>query len=278
MSENKKYYYLKLKENFYEQDHIKYVETLTNGYIYSNILMKLYLKAIKHEGKLMITEGIPYDPNNLEPLAKVIGHDPSHVCDAVNLAIDFKLIKIIDMRVMYITDIQNYIGHSSTEADRIRDYRSKLKQIESENKKAIKQQSKSVQMYDKSTPEIEIDTEIEKEKEKEIVDKKSTLLDSVYKEIENKYFKLFIDKFGNKPDYKYKRDRGILKTYIDKYGKDNVLNHIDIYFNHEIGDFYGYTITGLQSCYNKILTKTKNPARDIKLKTGAEVLESLEKE
>lgn len=168
MSDNKKYYYLKLKENFFDQDHIKYLEGMTNGYIYSNILLKLYLKAIKHDGRLMITEGIPYDPTNLEPLAKVIGHDPSHVCDAVNFAVDFKLIKIIDMKEMYITDIQNFIGHSSTEADRVRNYRKKLKEStqNSDNLPEKPDKDKGVQMYDKSTPELDI--ELEKEIELDI--------------------------------------------------------------------------------------------------------------
>ncbi len=160
MSDNKKYYYLKLKENFFYQDHIAYIESLTNGYIYSNILLKLYLKAIKYDGRLMITESIPYDPNNLEPLAKVIGHDPSHVCDAINLAVDFKLIKVIDMKEMYITDIQNFIGHSSTEADRIRAYRSKLKQLPDKIRTNVRK------TYNKSTPELELELELDIDKEK----------------------------------------------------------------------------------------------------------------
>ena len=51
-------------------------------------------------------------------------------------------------------DIQNFIGKSSTEADRIRKYRNKI----DEDKKLL--DNDVVQMYDKSTPEIEIEIEI----------------------------------------------------------------------------------------------------------------------
>jgi len=114
MSDNKKYYYLKLKDNFFDQDHIKYIESHENGYIFSNILMKLYLRSLKHEGCLRVTEMIPYDPKNIIPLSKVIGHDPSHVGNAINLAIDLGVMVIKEGREMWFTDIQNYIGHSST--------------------------------------------------------------------------------------------------------------------------------------------------------------------
>ena len=44
MAENRKYYFLKLKEDFFEQDTIVLLESLKDGILYSNILMKMYLK------------------------------------------------------------------------------------------------------------------------------------------------------------------------------------------------------------------------------------------
>ena len=41
MSETKKYFYLKLKENFFDTEEIKILESMENGYLYSNILLKL---------------------------------------------------------------------------------------------------------------------------------------------------------------------------------------------------------------------------------------------
>ena len=61
MADNRKYYYLKLKEGFFESDEIKILESMKDGYMYSNILLKLYLKSLRNEGRLMYRNVIPYD-------------------------------------------------------------------------------------------------------------------------------------------------------------------------------------------------------------------------
>ena len=48
MSDNRKYYYLKLKENYFDDDSIVLLESMQDGVLYSNILLKLYLKSLKH--------------------------------------------------------------------------------------------------------------------------------------------------------------------------------------------------------------------------------------
>ena len=45
MADNRKYYYLKLKENFFDSDSIVLLEDMKDGILYSNILLKLYLKS-----------------------------------------------------------------------------------------------------------------------------------------------------------------------------------------------------------------------------------------
>ena len=41
-------YYLKLKENYFDDDSIVLLESMQDGVLYSNILLKLYLKSLKH--------------------------------------------------------------------------------------------------------------------------------------------------------------------------------------------------------------------------------------
>ncbi len=43
MSKNKKYYWLKLKEDFFERDEIKIIESQKNGKDYINFYFKLLL-------------------------------------------------------------------------------------------------------------------------------------------------------------------------------------------------------------------------------------------
>ena len=58
MADNRKYYYLKLKENFFDSDSIVLLEDMKDGILYSNILLKLYLKSLKNGGKLQLDEHI----------------------------------------------------------------------------------------------------------------------------------------------------------------------------------------------------------------------------
>ena len=40
MADNRKYYYLKLKENYFDEDAIVLLESMQDGVLYSNILLK----------------------------------------------------------------------------------------------------------------------------------------------------------------------------------------------------------------------------------------------
>ena len=40
MSDNKKYYYLKLKDDYFDSDDLIVLENMPDGYLYSNILLK----------------------------------------------------------------------------------------------------------------------------------------------------------------------------------------------------------------------------------------------
>ena len=60
MADNRRYYYLKLKDNYFDGDAIVLLESMKDGMLYSNILLKLYLKSLKNGGKLQIDEYIPY--------------------------------------------------------------------------------------------------------------------------------------------------------------------------------------------------------------------------
>lgn len=172
MADDKKYYYMRLKENFFDDDSILILESMPDGIIYSNILLKLYLKSLKNDGKLMFNDRIPY---NSQMLATITRQQVGTVEKAMRIFLDMGLIEVMDSGAIYMMDIQSYIGKSSTEADRVREYR---KRINAEKKLLPAGQDDEqmpVQMYeqtsgqtnDKNTPEIEIDIEIEKEIEKE---------------------------------------------------------------------------------------------------------------
>lgn len=123
MSDNKRYYYLRLKENFFDSEEMKIIEGMPDGYLYSNILLKLYLRSLKTDGRLMLGGKIPYSP---EMISSVTGHPVGIIKQAISIFKELGLIEILDNGAIYITDIQNFIGKGSTEADRIREYRKKI--------------------------------------------------------------------------------------------------------------------------------------------------------
>lgn len=122
MADNKKYYYMRLKEDFFHSHELIVVEGMEDGYKYSNILLKMYLLSLRGEGRLM-TGTIPYSP---AMLAKAMGHDVETVEKAIALFTDVRLIEKVDSGAIFMLDIQNYIGESSTEADRKKAYRARI--------------------------------------------------------------------------------------------------------------------------------------------------------
>lgn len=91
MADNRKYYYLKLKEDFFDTDEMKILESMKDGYLYSNILLKLYLKSLSNSGRLMYRNVIPYTP---EILATLTGHQVGTVEKALDV---FKKLDLIEM-------------------------------------------------------------------------------------------------------------------------------------------------------------------------------------
>lgn len=165
MSDNKKYYYLRLKDNFFDSDELKILESMKDGYLYSNILLKLYLRSLKNDGKLVVNDRIPY---NAEMLASVTGHQIGTVKQALSIFKDLGLIDVLENGAIYMLDIQNFIGKGSSEADRKREYRQR---IETDRTNV---QTNLRQISDKSPPEIEIELEKEIKIEKEIDSSAST--------------------------------------------------------------------------------------------------------
>lgn len=198
MSDNKKYYYLKFKENFFDSEAMIILESMPDGYLYSNILIKLYLRSLKNEGKLMFNNSIPYNPTIL---AQVVRHSVGVVEKSLSIFKKLGLIEVLDNGAIYMLEIQNYIGISSNEADRKRQYRDR---IESEQ---VLIGQMSDKCPDKSPPELKIELELKIEKEiKQDVDKP-------HMDIIN-YFNL---KTG-----KEKYQKGSDKESIIKYVKDTL--------------------------------------------------------
>ena len=158
MADNRKYYYLKLKENFFDSDSIVLLEDMKDGILYSNILLKLYLKSLKNGGRLQLDEHIPYTAQMIATLTR---HQIGTVERALAIFQQLGLVEQLDCGLLYMTDIELMIGQSSTEAERKRAARL-------ENKTLLPPRTNGGHLSDIRPPEIEIELEKEIEIKREI--------------------------------------------------------------------------------------------------------------
>ena len=117
MADNRKYYYLKLKESYFDDDAIVLLESMPDGILYSNILLKLYLKSLKNGGKLQLDENIPYTAQMIATLTR---QQVGTVERALGIFQQLGLVEQLHGGLLYMTDIELMIGQSSTEAERKR--------------------------------------------------------------------------------------------------------------------------------------------------------------
>ena len=151
MADNRKYYYLKLKENYFDEDVIVLLENQPDGFLYSNILLKLYLKSLKNGGKLQLDENKPY---TAQMIATITHQQVGTVERALRLFMELGLVEVLNDGAFYMSNIELLIGQSSTEGERKRRARMELQKIP----QAI---------ADICPPEIEIKKEIDIESDKE---------------------------------------------------------------------------------------------------------------
>ena len=162
MSDRRNYYYLKLRDNFFDSDSMILMENMKDGYLYSNILLKLYLKSLKDGGRLMLNGHIPY---NSQMIASITRHQVGTVEKALQVFEELGLVEVLDSGAIYMLDIQNFIGESSSEADRMRAYR---KRIDTEKQAGHMSNICNDICTDKCAPEIEKEIDIEIDLEKDI--------------------------------------------------------------------------------------------------------------
>ena len=128
--EEKKYYWIKLKTNFFDLPTIDWIMSQNNGCEYIVLYQMLCLKTANTDGKLVSQIGemlIPYD------IEKIVRDTKYFSTDTVRVALDlFKnlgLIYVSDDNTMTISNYDEMVGSESQWAEKKRLYRQKQKQI-----------------------------------------------------------------------------------------------------------------------------------------------------
>lgn len=152
----KKYYWLKLKEDFFDDETIRYIEEQPNGILYSNFYLKLCLKSLKYDGKLIRVVGETLIPYDAQTLSRLTGVDIDTVRCAMLLFEKIGTVKILESGEIYLSQVAELTGKETDKAILMRRARAEKKLANSEG----------VTMLPECYPEIEI-RDRDKEKEKE---------------------------------------------------------------------------------------------------------------
>ena len=172
-----KFYWLQLKEDFFKEDAIEWLEEQENGHMYSLFYLKLCLISLKSNGVLIRKVGnmlVPYDAKKLASMTKM---PKDTVIVAMELLKNIGLVQILESGEIYLTQIENLVGSASRSA------------LKKQQQRALKKESlllESGQGVDKCPPLCPPKIEIEnrdrnKEIYKDIVDYLNNKTGSSYK-------------------------------------------------------------------------------------------------
>lgn len=153
-----KFYWLQLREDFFDEDAIDWLEEQPNGEKYSLFYLKLCLKSLKTNGVLIRRVGnmlVPYDHVKLGELTKT---DADTVMVAMNLLLQIGLVQKLENGELYLTQVEHMIGSQSKSAFKKQQQRLTNKKLEL---------IEGGQMSTDCPPKIEIEEEKELEEEKE---------------------------------------------------------------------------------------------------------------
>lgn len=170
-----KFYWLQLKEDFFDEDAIDWLEEQPNGKEYSLFYLKLCLKSLRTNGVLIRRVGnmlVPYDHIKLGELTKT---NPDTVMVAMNLLLKIGLVQKLDNGELYMTQVENMIGSQSKSAFK--------KQQQRLNKTLL---IGSGQKVDKCPLDIEKEIEEEQELEEEKLKENNTLINNKNNNIKEK--------------------------------------------------------------------------------------------
>lgn len=119
---NKRYYWLKLKNDFFDQKEIKMLRRIAGGDTYTIIYLKMLLKSLKDDGKLFY-EAI--GDNFSEELALDIDEDIENVQVTLNYLEKKGLLEIVEEDEYFLNRVPEMIGSESFSAERVRRHRKK---------------------------------------------------------------------------------------------------------------------------------------------------------
>ena len=171
MAESKKYFWLRLKRDFFKRHDVQIIEGVPNGKEIILFYMKLMCESVDHEGKLRFSDEIPYTK---EMLARITNTDSGIVDEAIETLMRLHMVEVLDDGTFYLNHVPKMIGQAEQDEhtrestrNRVKAFRERAKENQNEECNVTETLPKR---YSNVTcnGEIEIDKELEIEKELKI--------------------------------------------------------------------------------------------------------------
>lgn len=157
MAEVKRYYWLKLKRDFFKRHDIRIVEAMPNGKDYILFYLKLLLESIDHNGELRFSETIPYDDNMLSVITNT---NVDIVRSARKIFTELGMMEVLSDSTIYMREVEKLIGSETNYAEKMRQSRERKRIFEGNNVTPA-----LPERYPEKEIDIEIDKDIDKERE-----------------------------------------------------------------------------------------------------------------
>ena len=159
MSEIKRYYWIKLKTDFFNQETIDFLLSQENGCQYIVLYQMLCLNTANNNGEMATRIGemiVPYDINKIVRDTKYFTYDT--VAVALELFKKLGLIYQEEGQILKISNFEDMVGSETSSAKRVREYRERQKALQCNADVTQEYRDKRLDIRDKS---IEIDKEEE---------------------------------------------------------------------------------------------------------------------
>ncbi len=218
-TENKRFYWIKLRENFFQQETIDWLMEQENGSAYIVLYLKMCLLTANTSGELIRTIGnmtIPYEPKKI---SQKTGFDIDTVNVALSLFKHLGLIEETQEGIPVMPEVKNMVGSESESATRVRKYRKKKKTLQSNTEVTNKALQSNVEIRDKSI-EYRDKSKENREEKVESRKKETGTSDDGLKDAVNAYRKNIYPMPGE-------MDLEKLKALVDDFGSDIVVKAID---------------------------------------------------
>lgn len=214
----KKYFWLKLKDDFFNTKEIKKLRRVAGGDTYTVIYLKLQLLSLKNEGKLFF-DGI--EDTFVDELALEIDEDVENIRFTLMFLEKCGLMEQITEDEFFLLQAAESIGSETQGAERVRKFRKK----ESERKALLCNNNviESNALVTNSNTEIEIEKDIELEIEKECAISKDIVSSNKLQPIIDHWNSLNLSQIKNIKGNRLK----LLNTRIKEYSMEEVIQAID---------------------------------------------------